>query len=765
MSRTKLCKLILFLIYALSFTSTPSLFAHGPIEGDLLEKIETHRGKKAPEGFELLPNARIFAWRFSQQGKYLLSKENLEHLKYIHSLMEYADYMAADQTQDHDQEYIIYLQYEAQRLLLELLDTLPCTLTVKTTDEYLSFDSENKIPLSGNSGFVILKVIDGKEPVWMETLPYTLTEYDLEPLPEPAPKPVIEYKPGGVSYIMYRVYNASKDPVVIDFNLLDMDTRQIEGQMFARFIPEPQGSLKVRITDKEGQEIPAMVRLTHVPTGTYHRPSSAIEFSPQMHNIAGEPVPSRGFDTPALNAPTPYWIPGEWWGHYWCVPDQFHQSLPAGDWKIHVWKGPEYIPLEKDFKIMEGELTEFAINLDRWIDMPSKGWHSGDVHIHSRLMSDDDAERLHLWLDAADISVANVVKMGNYLRTYFEQRGYGKEYRVEENNRVLVPGQEDPRFAHGHTLGINASRFVRDTSRYFFTEWVADEIHKAGGMYGHAHMTFNGFNVRRDVTTLLPQGKSDFGEVMQIGKLETELYFDFLNLGYSLTAAAGSDVPFSHGLGEVRLYAYTGSEQLNTDDWFAAMKKGHTFVSNGPMVDFTVNGELPGTHLVFDEPETLDVKLKAYSYPYAGSGLKSIRIWKHGEIIKEIEADSLDEKELSLELSLPLEYGFWVAAEAINNDDTRAFTTPVYVQRRGFRFWKFDKVKELIEVCRNTIDDWEMECKLFMEENPPGSIPDYHHYKKMLSEQIPAKLEEFKRTRTLYDDLEAVYLKEIELRK
>lgn len=52
-------------------------------------------------------------------------------------------------------------------------------------------------------------------------------------------------------------------------------------------------------------------------------------------------------------------------------------------------------------------------------------------------------------------------------------------------------------------------------------------------------------------------------------------------LGFRLTAAAGSDFPWGSTIGEVRTLAYTGNN-FNADTWFAALKAGNTFVTNGP---------------------------------------------------------------------------------------------------------------------------------------------------------------------------------------
>src|SRR5678815_3409773 len=47
-------------------------------------------------------------------------------------------------------------------------------------------------------------------------------------------------------------------------------------------------------------------------------------------------------------------------------------------------------------------------------------------------------------------------------------------------------------------------------------------------------------------------------------------------------------------VGSERTYVYTGEGGRDMHAWFEGMKAGHAFVTNGPLVELTVNGSLPG---------------------------------------------------------------------------------------------------------------------------------------------------------------------------
>ena len=67
--------------------------------------------------------------------------------------------------------------------------------------------------------------------------------------------------------------------------------------------------------------------------------------------------------------------------------------------------------------------------------------------------------------------------------------------------------------------------------------------HAQGGVSGYAHhgQLFNG---RRGLALDVPFGLVDFIEVLQGGRLDTAAWYPFLNLGYKVSPAAGSDYPY-----------------------------------------------------------------------------------------------------------------------------------------------------------------------------------------------------------------------------
>lgn len=384
---------------------------------------------------------------------------------------------------------------------------------------------------------------------------------------------------------------------------------------------------------------------------------------------------------------------------YWKAPVMYQTSgdfsieLPAGKWHISVEHGYEYIPISEDFVVAEHQpqLTK-KILMKRWINLPMRGWISGDVHVHHPTNKPEFKEYLLEFGKAEDVHLINMLEMGHHLGTDFKVEGFGKKFRVCKDNVCLVSGQEDPRTEYGHIIGLNNTQQVRDTSVYTNYDYVFDRLHlQPGALVGYAHFAWNGFH--KGYPWLLVNGKFDFVELLQFLRLNTLDYYDALNLGLRITAAAGSDFPWSSTIGDVRTYAYTG-KKFSIDGWFDALKAGHTFISNGPVLFFDVDGKLPGTEIKKAKGSKAKLKAKAISHPGIGN-IQRLAIYNNGGMLVEKFNDN---KKDSIEISLDhvLTRSEWIVAVVYCDNEAVAHTTPVYLVVDGQPTWDVKKGPDVI---------------------------------------------------------------------
>ncbi|MCX6360072.1 MAG: CehA/McbA family metallohydrolase, partial [Armatimonadetes bacterium] len=508
------------------------------------------------------------------------------------------------------------------------------------------------------------------------------------------------------------------------------------------FAARPMGQLAVSVRDERGLPAPVLMRLTSVVGARLWEPAGSVDYREMMNAITTLPIygPGRGY---------PIWIPLRHQGSYWVVPSPFDMAIPAGEWEIEIVRGPEYAPVRRSVRVPEAGRASADIRLRRWVRMADRGWFSGDDHVHSRLMHSEDADKLLAFCRAVDLNVCNVLEMGDAARTWYPQRGFGPAFRAHLGDHWLVPGQEDPRSALGHAIGLNLTARVRDTSRYLLNDWVAGEIHRQGGLYGHTHV---GSGVKellteREMALYAPFGIVDFASVMQAG-LGTPLYYDFLNLGYRITATAGSDTPYGGTVGAVRTYAYCGKGRFNPDRWFGAVRAGRTFVSNGVMAELTVGGKLPGEALQIRPGQTVRVRARAFGLPgeWAPRRLEVVMI---GRTVKAVEARGPAGADLAIDLPLPTGQGGWVVARAWGEDGSEALTSPVWLEREGFRSWSATDAHAIIARQMATLDEIDAALATASAEvaQPGRELDTYTH---SIADRAPEVRERIARARAEY---------------
>ncbi len=79
-----------------------------------------------------------------------------------------------------------------------------------------------------------------------------------------------------------------------------------------------------------------------------------------------------------------YWDPTQVEMHATLSARPFTADLPAGQYAVTVERGKEYAPLQTNLTV-DAEHSYWRLELKRWIDMPARGWYSGDVHCHRAL--------------------------------------------------------------------------------------------------------------------------------------------------------------------------------------------------------------------------------------------------------------------------------------------------------------------------------------------------------------------------------------------
>jgi len=460
--------------------------------------------------------------------------------------------------------------------------------------------------------------------------------------------------------------------------------------------PAAGGRLHLTVKDaKTGQPVAARVGLYDV-TGRTPLPSDSAAF---VHRFADEARLHW------LNRRT-FWASENRQAFY--VSGDYQASVPAGLYDLVVTRGPEYRLVQQKVEVKPDAPADVTVALERYADLPSGGWYSADSHIH--LMRDQPADT-NIWtqLSAEDVHLGNLLEMGNIEGTYYKQPAWDRAGWFMRDGYAMVPGQEDPRTGmRGHTIHWNLKQHVHFEKEAFFQyDRVFERTRSQGALTGYAHLG-ELFNGRRGLALDVPFGLVDFIEVLQGGRLNTEIWYSFLNLGYKVLPVAGADYPYFGPTlpGVERTYARVDGA-FTPQSWYDGFRRGHAYVTNGPLLQFTINGRTMGEEVRVKRGAPLEIAAEAQLNPDVDR-LDRLELVMLGEVETQIAAAGKDKARL--QKTLTAERSMWVAVRAYGNHQEPQFTTvahsaPIYVVVDDQPTWKADALASLVQYQRAQLNE------------------------------------------------------------
>ena len=424
--------------------------------------------------------------------------------------------------------------------------------------------------------------------------------------------------------------------------------------------PPPEGSVELTLVvldGETGEPVPARVELLDT-YGKVHVAEDALPILVWDDPERAEPaIASRFVTSRTLRNPQ-------------SGTDQFYStgrstlSLAPGDYHLRIWKGPEYRLVETWLQIEAGEDRTIEVRLERWIDMPRRGWYSADDHLHLPRPTPESNAPLQQWMAAEDIHVANLLQMGDWAGFDFAtQYAHGEGGHYGEDHHLLVSGQENPRTHFlGHLIILGTDAPIHFPDEYLNLKKHFEEGHRQGALNGIGHFGRHGGS-QFGLGLLLPHALVDFMEVLQIERGEYDLWYKVLNTGFRLAPTAGTDYPWGNSYpGRERFYAKVRGA-FTVERWLRAVREGHTFVTNGPMLGFRVNGKKMGSAIRIPEPGMVEVVAATYFEP-ARDNVNELELVENGDVVRSFPVKQTGTTQIKARFRHEVRQSGWLAVRA-----------------------------------------------------------------------------------------------------
>ncbi|HSH74934.1 MAG TPA: CehA/McbA family metallohydrolase [Longimicrobiales bacterium] len=280
--------------------------------------------------------------------------------------------------------------------------------------------------------------------------------------------------------------------------------------------------------------------------------------------------------------------------------------VPPGGTRVRIFKGPEYRVAIESVEVPAGNTTRLRIALDRWIDMPAAGWYGADDHLHIPRPVPELNPYISRVLQAEDLHVGNLLLMGKVRNfTISPQHAHGPASYYQEGNYILATGQENPRTHFlGHTITLGARTAISNPAKYLIYRLVWEEAARQGALNGFAHANFpdGGLVQPQDgMAVVLPHDLLHFVEVLQFNSSDYEAWYNVLALGFRVAPTAGTDYPCVDQTipGHERFYTRVEGD-FTYENWLDGVRNHRTFVTTGPMAEFSIDGQDIGGEVFLD---------------------------------------------------------------------------------------------------------------------------------------------------------------------
>jgi hypothetical protein len=365
---------------------------------------------------------------------------------------------------------------------------------------------------------------------------------------------------------------------------------------------------------------------------------------------------------------------------------EFSVPVPGGKTDVIIERGTEYKPLHRSLSTPATGATEVDFELHRWIDLPEQGWYPGNTHIHYNELETRPDERLRLDPEVNDLSLTAISVLQRGEIPYASNRyppGFLTDFSTD--HRQVICGEETRHNSlygggYGHVMLLNLRNLVEPVSRgdlvsAFDPDYpplchACDDARTQGGLVIWCH---NGNGMEAPVAAAL--GKLDAFNMFDPCWKSSEygMWYQLLNCGIRLPASTGSDW---YICSNNRVYVDT-QQAFTYKSWLEGLRDGRSFITNGPSLMFSVNGEGPGSQL---GPGRCSVHLEWLSH----LPLTHVEIVADGLVVERRELTGDEGREGHWQVDVDMTDG-WLAAraEGVARDSflhpVYAHASPVYV--------------------------------------------------------------------------------------
>ncbi|HZV04335.1 MAG TPA: CehA/McbA family metallohydrolase [Gemmataceae bacterium] len=369
-------------------------------------------------------------------------------------------------------------------------------------------------------------------------------------------------------------------------------------------------------------------------------------------------------------------------------------QLPPGPVHVEVSKGPEYLPVCREVVLGPGKIA-LRLSIERALDWRSRGWYAGDARAHELSPHAARLEGAAEGLDVVNLLAGEQPPQADRPGAFVNLLAFSGTRPALEGSPCIVVNTCNTHPVLGTVALLNCHRIVFPlrfggpdrVDDWSVADWC-DQCHRKKGLVVWPDLPrLTAEHPQGEALAALLLGKIDAFEICRLGDAQSTALADWYRLlacgrRLPLMGASGKDRN-TVALGAVRTYARLEPQHgFSYGAWIESVRAGRTFVTDGPLLAFAVNGHEPGSVLsLAGEGATVRIQAESRSMtPFA-----RLECVYNGVVVAAGETVG-DGTAAMIEADVPISSSGWLAARCLrdgNDSAVRAHTSPVYVEMEG----------------------------------------------------------------------------------
>ncbi|MHB9031499.1 MAG: CehA/McbA family metallohydrolase [Anaerolineae bacterium] len=337
------------------------------------------------------------------------------------------------------------------------------------------------------------------------------------------------------------------------------------------------------------------------------------------------------------------------------IPGETVIDLPLGKVYIEVSKGFEIKPLRLVREITPAT-EELTIEIDKVLPWREQGWVTADTHVHFLSPMTALLEGAGEGVNIVNLLASQWGELMTNVGDFDGRNTWGSREAGGDGEWLVRVGTENRQHILGHisllgykgrviapmTTGGPDESAIGDPVDMLLTEW-ARQCKAQGGLVVLPHFP----NPRAEHAASIVEGEIDAVEMTAWSNLYAGIdpyslsdWYRYLNCGVLVAAVGGTDkMAATTAVGTVRTYAHLAKDQPFTyEAWMEAVRRAETFVTYGPLLEFSVAGQPMGTKIALPRGGgTLDITWQARSVT---TPMTRVELIVNGEIRESLAVDA-----------------------------------------------------------------------------------------------------------------------------